>query len=160
MRRDPVLLGFALVLTLLAGRAGAGVLDAPLPTFSDAQPAQRVAVLSTAVKSNALDIDVVCTNLGTGAVDIGLEVFDHDGVRGNTIGLGNGAILAVGAGATVTIGTTNTAALHEDVVIALEAPVVNLANGSARVVATSAALGCTAFAVDKFHSVVDQRGSE
>ena len=133
--------------------------DSPLPTFSDGKPAQLVALIPTVIKVNELDTDVMCTNLAGVAVDIGLEVFDKAGVRGNTISAGNGAILTVGPGATVTFGTTNTAVLHEDAVITLEAPVTSLRNGSGRVVATSTQVGCVALAADKFHAIVDPLGT-
>ena len=86
-------------------------------------------------------------------MDIGLEEFDQTGTRGNTIGAGNGALLGVAPGATVTITSGMTKVLHEDRIIFLEAPVTELRNGSARVVATSAQIGCVAFAVDSKHTI-------
>ena len=135
--------------------AAAGVLDTPLPTFSDAKPAVRVAVIPAAIHNNNLATEAVCTNLAAAAVDIGLEVFDQTGKRGNTIASGNGAVLTVGPGATVTIGTSNTAVFHEDAVITLEAPVTNLRNGSARIIASSSQVGCVAFALDDKHVIAD-----
>src|SRR5207253_8662790 len=137
-----------LVLLGSGATALAGVQDAPLPTFSDGKASQLVVLIPTAIKNNFLDTDAICTNLAPQAVDIGLEVFDQTGTRGNTIGSGNGAVLGVAPGATVTITTGATKVIHEDKIIVLEAPVIDLGNGSARVVATSAAIGCGAFAVD------------
>ena len=131
----------------------AGVQDAPFPTFSDGKASQLALLIPTAIKINNLDTEVICTNLAPAAVDIGLEVFDQTGTRGNTIGSGNGALLGVAPGATVTITTGSTRVFHEDKVIVLEAPVIELRNGSARVVATSAAIGCVAFAVDSKHTI-------
>ena len=110
-------------------------------------------LIPTAIKINNLDTEVICTNLTPAAVDIGLEVFDQTGTRGNTIGSGNGALLDVAPGATVTITTGQTKVIHEDKIIVLEAPVIDLGNGSARVVATSAQIGCVAFAVDSKHKI-------
>ncbi len=132
-----------------------GVSDTSLPTFSDGQPAVLAAVITGVVKNNEVESAVMCTNLAVVSVDVGLEVFDHAGVRGNTIAAGNGALLAVAPGRTVTLASGRTAVLHEDAVITLEAPVTGLRNGSARVVATSGQLGCVAFAVDRLHTITD-----
>ena len=88
------LLALAVAACLVGGpaaRVRAGVADTPLPTFADGQPAKFVAFLPTVVSDNNLRTYVVCTNLGTTPVDVGLEVFDSGGTRGNTIAAGNGA---------------------------------------------------------------------
>ena len=94
---------FCLALTacLVAGAAvpvHAGVADTPLPTFADGKPAQLAVLLPAVVKDNNLRTYVVCTNLGATPVDVGLEVFDQSGVRGNTVAAGNGALFNVAAG--------------------------------------------------------------
>lgn len=156
MRIPSAVLSLAAAFCLVAPAHG-GVADTPLPSFSDGKAAQLVAVLPAVIKKNKLDTDVLCTNLAPAAVDIGLEVFDQGGVRGNQVAAGNGALLAVGPGRTVTIATGGTAVLHEDAVITLEAPVTSLANGSGRVVATDVHIACTALAVDSLHTVADPR---
>jgi len=146
-----------LTMVLIVGAtlsAHAGVSDTPLPTFADAQPGQLVATFQAA-KETGLDTDVICTNLGPGTADVGVELFDAAGILANTIAAGNGVVLAVGVGHTVTIGSGGTVALHEDVLITLEAPVVNLRQGSGRIVSTSTNLGCVALAVDRLHLVQD-----
>jgi len=112
-------------------------------------------VLPTAVKNNRIETVVICTNLAAESVDLGLEVFDQTVARGNSIASGNGAIVDVAPGQTVTFATGETAVLHEDRVLSVEAPVTNLRNGSARVVATSTAVGCIALAVDALHVIED-----
>ena len=148
-----LLLTVALALLGVPSTGVAGVNDTPLPTFSDGKSSQQVLLIPTAIKVNNLDTDVICTNLATGPVDIGLEVFDQTGTRGNTIHSGNGAALGVAPGATVTISSGATKVMHEDKVIFLEAPVTELRNGSARVVATSPDIACVAFAVDSKHTI-------
>src|SRR5262249_43479528 len=99
-----------------ATRVRGGVTDTPLPTFSNQTGGgvgKLVAVLPTVVKNHNLQTDVLCTNVGSTPVDVGLEVFDQTGQRGNTIAAGNGAALNVPAGGTVTIGTGATVGLHE-----------------------------------------------
>src|SRR5215831_6156107 len=141
-----------------AGRAAGGVHDAPLPTFSDGQAAQLVAVLPTAIKDNNVETAVICTNLAAGAVDLGLEVFDETGALRNAVSAGDGAMLAVGVGRTVTLATGPIAVLHVDGVVTLNGAgsgANNLRNGSARVVATSTMVGCVALAVDGLHTIED-----
>ena len=152
------LLSLAVTACLVAGpaaRVRAGVVDTPLPTFADGQAAKFAAFLPTVVSDNNLRTYVVCTNLGTTPVDVGLEVFDSGGTRGNTIAAGNGALLNVPADATVTFSTGVTVVLHEEVVIALELPVTLLGQGSGRVVATALQVACTAYAVDRLHAIRD-----
>jgi len=152
MRFLTAILGLAAALGLVAP-AGAGISDTPLPTFSNGHAAQVVALVPGVIKADAIETDVICTNLAPAAVDIGLEVFDIAGVRANHVSTGNGALLAVAPGRTVTIATGGTAVLHEDATIALEAPVTEIANGSARVVATDTRLVCNAFTVDSLHTI-------
>ncbi|HSV06650.1 MAG TPA: hypothetical protein VLI07_09055 [Candidatus Binatus sp.] len=152
MRLLTAILGLGATLGLVA-TAGAGITDTPLPTFSDGHAAQVVALVPGVIKSDAIETDVICTNLAPAAVDVGFEVFDVAGVRANRVSTGNGALLAVAPGRTVTIATGGTAVMHEDATIALEAPVTEIANGSARVVATDVRLACNAFTVDSLHTV-------
>src|SRR5438552_6596964 len=152
MRLLSTVLGLAVALGLV-GPARAGIADTPLPTFSDGHAAQVVALVPGVIKSGAIETDVICTNLAPAAVDVGLEVFDVAGVRANRVSTGNGALLTVAPARTVTIATGGTAVLHEDATIALEAPVTEIANGSARVVATDVRLACNAFTVDSVHTV-------
>src|SRR5439155_113960 len=152
------LLSLAVTACLVAGpaaRVRAGVADTPLPTFADGRPAKFAVFLPMVVSDNNLRTYVVCTNLGTTPVDVGLEVFDSGGTRGNTIAAGNGALLNVPADATVTFSTGTTVVLHEEVVVALELPVTVLGQGSGRVVSTALQVACTAYAVDRLHAIRD-----
>ena len=130
----------------------AGMLDTPLPTFSDGKSAQVVGLLPRVIRNNNLETLVVCTNLDTVAANIGLEVFDKDGVRVNSIAAGNGEILNVAVGATRTIGTDATALLTEDHKMTL---LPSLRNGSGRVVASEAKVFCVAMLVDELHAIVE-----
>src|SRR2546422_1047534 len=150
----------ALLLVLAGSRvpAGAGLQDTPLPTFSDGQAAELAATLAGVIKNNNVETAVVCTNLASAALDVGLEVFDETGALRNAVAAGNGAILNVAPGATVTLGTGPVAVLHEDQTLTLNTAgsgMNNLRNGSGRVVASGAPLGCVAFAVDRLHTIED-----
>jgi len=151
-------LGFFLWTLAQAGPVAAGPTDTPLPTFSDSKAAVSVYIAAGVIKNNNIETDVICTNIDTVPVDIGLEVFDETGALRNSIAAGSGAMLNVGVGKTVTVGTAGTAELHEDQVITLNAAgnaTTVLRNGSGRVVATSKNLICTAAVVDKVHTVLD-----
>ncbi|TMA44944.1 MAG: hypothetical protein E6J81_13695 [Deltaproteobacteria bacterium] len=151
-------LGFLLWTLGQAGPVAAGPTDTPLPTFSDTHHAVSVYIAAGVIKNNNLETDVVCTNIDTVAVDIGLEVFDETGALRNSIAAGSGASLNVGVGKTVTVGTAGTAELHEDQVITLNGAgnaTTVLRNGSGRVVATSKNIICTAVVADKLHTVQD-----
>src|SRR5438094_8653590 len=155
---------FCLAVTacLAAGAAEpghAGVADTPLPTFADGQPAQLAAMLPAVVTDSNLRTCGVCTNLGATPVDVGLEVFDQGGVRGNTVAAGNGALLNVAAGGTVTFSTGTTVVMHEEQVVTLEPPVTVLGQGSGRVVTTGLQVACAAYAVDRLHQIRDPRRS-
>ena len=56
---------------------------------------------------------------------------------------------------TTTVATNNTAVLHEDEVVTLEAPVTSLRNGSARIVASTLQVGCVALSLDAKHAIAD-----
>jgi cysteine-rich repeat protein len=150
--------GLAAVLCTLLGSSSltlGGMLDTPLPTFSDGKAAERVGLIPAVVKNNEVETDVICTNLDTVAVNVGLEVFDKSGVLANQIALpptGNGEILNVPVGATVTIGTGGTPLLTENLVIS---GLPDLRNGSGRVVATTKNIACIAMLVDRLHEIVD-----
>jgi len=141
-----------------AGPAHAGPTDTPLPTFSDGKPAVAVYTVVGVIKGVNLETDVVCTNVDTVAVDIGLEVFDETGALRNSVNAGSGAFLGVAPGKTVTVGTAGTAAFHEDQTLTLNTAgngTAALRNGSGRVVGTSKNLLCTAFVLDKVHTITD-----
>src|SRR5436309_12079341 len=150
----------ALLVVVAAGEASvrAGVQDTPLPTFSDGQAAQLAALIPGAIKDNNVETVVICTNLAPAPLDVGLEVFDETGALRNSIAAGDGAFLDVAPGVTVTVGTGPVAALHEDQTLTLNTAgsgTNNLRNGSGRVVASGAPLGCIALAVDHLHTIED-----
>ena len=133
-------------------QAGPNPSDTPLPNFSDGSSALHVYTAVGVIKNNSLETAFICTNLDTVPVHIGVEVFDKDGVLGNSIALGNGQILNVAVGATRTIATSGLAVLTHDHLIT---GLLSLRNGSGRVVATSKTIACTAVVVDEVNEVVD-----
>ena len=146
------------VLLALPPSVRGGLIDTPLPTFSDGQRAQSSVIIPAVIKRNLVETAVLCTNLSSGPMDIGFELFDETGALRNSVATGDGAFLGVPVGATVTVGTGTIAALHEDQVITLNTAgsgANSLGNGSGRIVSTSADVGCVALAMDREHTVQD-----
>jgi hypothetical protein len=123
-----------------------------LAVFSDGKPALHVYTAVGVIKNNNLETVFVCANLGTVPVNIGLEVFDKTGAPTNAIVADEGVSLGVAVGATTTISTGATALLTEDAVIGA-LPVIG--NGSARVVASTKDVSCTAWLIDETHTILD-----
>ncbi len=125
--------------------ARAGIADTPLPVFADGKQSIRVLAVSGVVKRAALQTDFLCTSFDSVPVDIGVEIFDTGGGPPlNSIAAGSGAVLDVVPGQTVTMGTSATAAFLESTTIALAA----VAQGSARVVASSSKVRCNVVVLD------------
>lgn len=138
--------------------AHAGVIDTPLPTFSDGKPSVRVYNAVGVIKGNNLQTDFICTNIDSVTVDVGVELFDETGALRNSIPANNGSFVNVTPGVTVTVGTGATVEFHEDKVITFNTSgngADELINGSARVVGTSKNIACTAIIADKLHTIVD-----
>jgi hypothetical protein len=86
----------------------------------------------------------LCTSLAAAPIDVGVQIFATDGTLLNDVSRGNGALVGVAPGSTVTLGTTGTAALLESTVIVIP----GVAQGAARIVATSSELSCNALVLD------------
>ncbi len=124
--------------------APGSLLPSTLPTFSDGKPAAASAVIPGVVKRTPLNTDIFCTSMATTPSDVGMEIFGPSGTLNNSISAGNGAVLNVAPGATVTFGTSGTAGFLETAVITTGA----VAQGSARIVSTSAQVACTGVVLD------------
>ncbi len=142
----------------VASVAHAGVIDTPLPMFSDGKPSVKVYNAVGVIKGNNLQTDFICTNIDSVTVDIGVELFDETGALRNSIAADNGSFVNVTPGVTVTVGTGATAEFHEDKTITFNASgngADELINGSARVVGTTKNIACSAIIADKFHTIAD-----
>ncbi len=136
------LLPAACVLPARVVRAGLG--DTPLPQFADGKASVEVLRVPGVIKRNRLQTDFLCTALDSTPVNIGVEVFDPSGSLVNDVHAGAGVVLDVAPGRTVTIGTGGTAAFLETTVLGLG----SIAQGSARVVASSNRVRCNVVVVD------------
>lgn len=128
-----------------AGTTGGGAtLPAALPQFSDGKPSVHITTVPGAMKRDRLQTLFVCSSLASTPVDIGVQIFDLNGILLNDVSAGVGAVLNVAPGATATIGTSTTAGYSETIVI----PLQNGLQGVGRVVASSALVSCTTLVVD------------
>jgi hypothetical protein len=135
---------------MMAGRpVAAGVADSPLPNLKTGSTTRHVFTVPGVMKNNNLETEFICTSLESSAtIRVGVEVFSAIGgspLNNVNDGVGDGS-MDIGPGATASIGTGNTPAIHEDVVITLGAGTVK--NGSARILATSSRITCSAFVTD------------
>lgn len=122
---------------VLATPANAGVVDSPLP----APFTQHIFTVPGYVDMGFLAAFLTCTNLDAVAVTVGVEVFGASG--GAAVNNPVATSLSVAPGATVTFGS---AAVGISIDSDLAAGFVS--KGSARVLATSKKLTCTAFVAD------------
>jgi len=133
--------------------ANAGVAD-PVPLIDGTIRAKHVFTIPGVTASTTLGTVVMCTSLEkTKDVAIAVEVFDVAGVVKNDITQGilffDGAIPAVAPGRTVTfsIGSTGN---HASIVSDESIVVGTVRQGSARVVASSPKIACSAGIVERF----------
>jgi hypothetical protein len=143
MFRVPSML-VALVLAL-APSAMAGIADDPVPPLMG-QSAKTVYSVTSVVNNGNLSTYFTCTNVGGGDVRIGVEVFGAAGVALNDP---SASSLLLPPGVTKIFGTSTAFALAID---GLLAPGITPI-GSARILATSNRIVCTAFVMDPNNTI-------
>ena len=120
----------------------AGLADSPLPVLLAGQTTLHLYSVPGVRHSGGLDTFFSCTSLETTAtIQVGVEVFGGPG--GAPVNDAAATSLPLGPGATQTFGTQS--AVGISVGSNLGAPV---SQGSARILATSKKLACTAFIAD------------
>lgn len=134
-----------LILAAAAAPARAGIADSPLPMLGGVR-AKHVFSVPGVITLGLFQTVFVCTSLEKDKeIRLGVELFDEDGgIPKNDVEAGEGA-LDVGAGDTVILATGNTGAFAEDLIIDFSG-VIRV--GSARIVATSTKIMCSALLVD------------
>jgi hypothetical protein len=131
----------------LAAPASAGVVDSPLPMIPGIGKLKHVYTITGVSDGGDLGTAFICTNLDSKSVFVGVEIFAAGGgTPMNDVTMDDGTALA-SPGQTVTIEL-------EQIVSFFETDLINetnqVAHGSARIVATSTKLLCTAALVEKF----------
>jgi hypothetical protein len=151
MRYATILGGITLCLTVAAAPARAGIVDTPLPVLpSTGEQSKLVFAITGVISRSAATLETVfhCTNLDSKPVEIAVEVFDLGGTRVNDASTGVGAAVHQ-PGVTLTYVTRDTAAYAEDVFLGISVPINQ---GSARIVATSSKIICTAQVLDEVNN--------
>jgi hypothetical protein len=130
------LAALALAFTLVAGSAVAGIVDTPVPVGY-----QHVYSVAGAMHTGNLATFVQCTNADTSSVTTGVQVFGPTGVS-----LNNPVTSAVSmaVGSTVLFGTQTAAGFSVDADLGTGP----FSKGSARILASSKKIICTAWTAD------------
>lgn len=130
---------------LLTGHAIAGIADSPLPVLLPGSTTLHVySVLGVIGAGGGLGTYFSCTSTDTAPIQVGVELFGAAGGPPS-----NNAVtssLSVAPGATVVFGTVSPVAFLVDSTLGI------LGNGSARILATSKKLACTAFVADRLNA--------
>jgi len=120
----------------------AGIADSPLPVLVAGQTTQLLYSVPGVMSLGCLSTFFSCTSTDTAAVQVGVEVFGPPG--GGPANDTVAASLSVAPGATVMFGTSAAASFSIDSNLGAGF----ISKGSARVLATSKKLSCTAFVAD------------
>ena len=147
-RSGPAWAMAAILVIGLSPAAQAGIADTPLPQFSDGAASVSVLQVPGVVSRSSVETLFFCTSLSAANVNVGVELFDSAGSLINDVNAGNGALLNVNPGKTVTFATGATASYLETQVITLPTG-LTIAQGSARIVATSSQVHCNVMILDK-----------
>ena len=137
----PVLAACAALLA--AVQAGAGIADSPLPILSAGAPTLHLySVPGVIAGDGGLETYFSCTSTDTATMQVGAELFGEAG--GAPFNDATATSVSVAAGATVRFGT------GAAVGISISSNLAGgfFSNGSARILATSKKLVCTAFVAD------------
>lgn len=130
----------ASLLTLSAIPARAGIADSPLPVLEAGKPTLHLYSVPV-VGGTVLPAYFSCTSTDTAPMRVGVEFFGAAG--GGPANDAVGTSLSVAPGATVLFGTLSAVWVSVDSLLGI-AP----SKGSARILATSKKLVCTAFLAD------------
>src|SRR5437867_4261575 len=140
-RSTLMLIAAALALTLTR-TASAGIADSPLPVLSAGATTLHLYSTPGIIRSGSLGSFFSCTSTDTATMQVGVEVFGPGG--GAPFNDAAATSLSVAPGETVMFGS-NAAGIQIDTDLGV--PIIS--KGSARILATSKKLACTAFVADR-----------
>ena len=141
LRSTPMLVAAALTLTLTRP-VSAGIADSPLPVLSAGATTLHLYSVPGVIRAGGLATFFSCTSTDTATMQVGVELFFAPG--GAPANDAAATSLSVGAGATVIFGTSGAAGISIDSSLGGGF----FSKGSARILATSKSLACTAFLAD------------
>lgn len=140
--------GAVAAITMMASIAIAGPGDSPVPSISGSAATRVLYIVPGVIKNNGLETAFMCTNLDAAPVTFAVELFAPSGgsaLNNVSSAVGNGTY-TIPAGGSATISTGSSIGLHEDLAIT---GILNVKNGSARILGTSTQVLCTGVIVDK-----------
>ena len=130
------------VCVLWSAPATAGIADSPLPVLSAGATTMHLYSVPGVISGFGLGTYFACTSTDTTAMQAGVELFGPaGGAPGNDAAATS---LSVGPGATVIFGTSGAVGISIDSSLSGG----GFSKGSARILATSKKLACTAFIAD------------
>jgi hypothetical protein len=122
-------------------QARAGIADSPLPVLTAGEPTYHLYSVPGVVGSGGVGTFFSCTSTDTATMQVGVELFG--GAGGAPVNDPVATSLSVAPGATVIFGTSSAAWIGVNSSLGF-----GTSRGSARILATSRKLACTAFAAD------------
>ncbi len=132
----------AAALILAAGPAVAGIVHSPLPELLPGAKTVHLYSVPGVINFSGLDTFFACTSTATAPIQVGVELFfPSGGAPANDV---VATSLSIGPGATVIFGTGAAVGISIDSSLAGG----SFSKGSARILATSKNLACTAFIAD------------
>ncbi len=143
-RLRQVTIAAALTLALAASSrpVGAGIADSPLPVLIAGETTIHLYSVPGVIRAGGLATFFSCTSTDTASMQVGVEVFGPAG--GAPINDPVATSLSVAPGATVTFGSAAVG-----ISISSDLAFGGVSKGSARILATSRKLACTAFVADQ-----------
>ena len=138
----PTVVAAVVSLALVAPEARAGIADSPLPVLTAGATTLHLYSVPGVIASGGLDTFFSCTSTDMATMKVGVELFGGPG--GAPINDAAATSLSVAPGATVIFGTG--AAVGISINSNLGG---GFSKGSARILATSKKLACTAFVADQ-----------
>ena len=141
-RRLPAAL---VVMVTIAGRAFGGIADSPLPVLDAANATVHVYSVPGVIENAGLGTLFSCTSTDTAPITVAIEIFDSGG--GAPLNDAVATARQLPPGNTRTFGTSDAQGVlvHQ---VTGAGPFGSVAQGSARIVATSKKLVCTAYVAD------------
>ena len=130
------------LLAALAPAAQAGVADSPLPELVPGETTYHLYSVPGVIQVGYLGTFFSCTSLDTVTMQVSVEGFGSFGGASETDAVASA--LSVGPGATVVFATQAAQGIPVNTIIGFTS-----SRGSARVLATSKKLACTAFVADR-----------
>ena len=132
----------ALIFSLAPTEALPGIADSPLPVLSAGATTFHLYSVPGIIRSGSLGTYFSCTSTDTATMQVGVEVFGPAG--GAPLNDAVATSLSVAPGATVMFGSS-----AAGILIDTDPGIPPMSKGSARILATSKKLVCTAFVADR-----------